>query len=76
MTNAEAAASLRAKGFKPWKIPEHEWEALMLAEMGLTAADGEAQRAEAEKAADERLAKGEADLRAARAAAAGGLLPK
>jgi hypothetical protein len=68
MTNVEAVESLKAKGYKPWKMPAHEWEALMEAEMGLTAAESAELDAAREKAADERLAKGEATLHAARLA--------
>jgi len=70
MTNQQAAENLRARGIKPWKLPAHEWEALMAAEMGLTPEADAAFEAARETAADARLAKGEADLRAARVASA------
>jgi hypothetical protein len=66
ITNVEAAERLRSKGYEPWKIPDHEWQALMAAEMGLSDADVAAQEVAREIAADERLAKGEAALHHAR----------
>jgi hypothetical protein len=54
------------------KLYPQEWEAAMRVELGITAEEQQAQEDSSRVAADDRLARGERDLHAAKIAAARG----